>query len=91
MNAAEEKYQAAKKCLYRTEKECFDRKDEVEKMQTERAHLMQAKTRLEGTLGQVQAELNIVRDRAQMVEQVERKYERAENLLKDLEREKFTL
>ncbi len=87
----EEKYEGIKKCLYKTEKENFDRKDEIDKMSSERNSLAQAKARLEGTLGHFQAELEKQREKAKMLEQLERRQERTLQALKELEREKFTL
>ncbi len=48
----------------RAERECYQKKEELERIVGERVHLQEAKERLEGTLGQMQAELHTERTRA---------------------------
>lgn len=57
----------------------------------EKAGLVRANERLEAALGRACSQLETVQARAELLEQVEQKHERAAGGLRTLEREKFAL
>lgn len=67
----------------KAERDCFEKKEELERIENEREQLQVCKERLEGTLGQIQADLFTERSRAHKLEEMEQKYGTAISQLKE--------